>query len=115
MSYSAQGRAETWDFSHAGSNVSIQAGQKIISNNGDFLYALAVAGDGICVLPDFITDKGLASGQVEQVMPSWSITSLWLTLYYPPYEQLPPIVGTFAEYFEKFKTWVLDECSRRGF
>ncbi|WP_209940252.1 LysR family transcriptional regulator [Ruegeria sp. HKCCE4148] len=102
MSYSAQGRSETWDFSHAGGNVSIQAGRKIISNNGDFLYALAVAGEGICVLPDFITDKGLASGQVVQVMPIWSITSLWLTLYYPPYEQLPPIVGTFAEYFEKF-------------
>jgi DNA-binding transcriptional LysR family regulator len=102
MSYSTQGRAETWDFSNAGSNVSIQAGGKIISNNGDFLYALAVAGEGICVLPDFITDKGLASGQVVQVMPSWSITSLWLTLYYPPYEQLPPIVGTFADYFEKF-------------
>ncbi len=102
MSYSAQGRAETWDFSNAGSNVSVQAGRKIISNNGDFLYSLAVAGEGICVLPDFITDKGLASGQVVQVMPNWSITSLWLTLYYPPYEQLPPIVGTFAEYFEKF-------------
>ncbi|NOD62369.1 MULTISPECIES: LysR family transcriptional regulator [unclassified Ruegeria] len=102
MSYSAQGRSETWEFSHAGSNVSIQAGEKLISNNGDFLYALAVAGDGICVLPDFITYKGLASGQVEQVMPNWSITSLWLTLYYPPYEQLPPIVGTFAEYFEAF-------------
>ncbi|WP_425085300.1 LysR substrate-binding domain-containing protein [Ruegeria profundi] len=102
MSYSAQGRAETWDFSHAGGNDSVQAGGKIISNNGDFLYALAVAGEGICVLPDFITDKGLASGQVVQVMPSWSITSLWLTLYYPPYEQLPPIVGTFADYFEKF-------------
>ncbi|NOD93580.1 LysR family transcriptional regulator [Ruegeria sp. HKCCD4884] len=102
MSYSAQGRSETWEFSHAGSKVSIQAGGKVISNNGDFLYALAVAGDGICVLPDFITYKGLASGQVEQVMPNWSITSLWLTLYYPPYEQLPPIVGTFAEYFEAF-------------
>ena len=102
MSYSAQGRSETWDFSHAGSNVSVQAGGKIISNNGDFLYALAVAGEGICVLPDFIIDKGLAGRQVVQVMSNWSITSLWLTLYYPPYEQLPPIVGTFAEYFEKF-------------
>ncbi|KIC43546.1 LysR family transcriptional regulator [Ruegeria sp. ANG-S4] len=102
MSYSAQGRPEAWDFSHAGSSVSVQAGGKIISNNGDFLYALAVAGDGICVLPDFITGTGLVSGQVEQVLPNWSITSLWLTLYYPPYEQLPPIVGTFAEYFEKF-------------
>ncbi|MBO9434854.1 LysR family transcriptional regulator [Ruegeria sp. R13_0] len=102
MSYDAQGRPETWDFSGAGGDVSIQAGSKVISNNGDFLLALAIAGEGVCVLPDFITDKGLANGDVLQVMPNWPVTSLWLTLYYPPYEQLPPIVGTFAEYFESF-------------
>ena len=102
MSYSAQGSAETWELAHAGGNRVVQAGEKIISNNGDFLYALAVAGDGICVLPDFITGNGLKSGEVKLILPGWSVTSLWLTLYYPPYEQLPPIVSTFAEYFETF-------------
>jgi len=102
MSYSSTGHPETWELSNVGSERSVQASTKVISNNGDFLYALAVAGDGICVLPDFISGTGLEQGEVITVLPDWQITSLWLTLYYPPYEKLPPIVGTFAEYFESF-------------
>ena len=102
MSYSADGDAETWEFLQHGSRRSVRAGQRIIANNGDYLYALAQAGEGICVLPDFITGDGLRSGAVIDVLPEWTVSSLWLTLFYPPYEQLPPIVGTFAEYFEAF-------------
>ena len=46
----------------------------------------------------------LARGDVMQVLPDWTASSLWLTLFYPPYEQLPPVVGTFAEYFESYVT-----------
>jgi DNA-binding transcriptional LysR family regulator len=102
MSYSSTGCSETWELSNMGSERSVQAGRKVVSNNGDFLYALTMAGDGICVLPDFISSKGLKDGEVVPILPDWKIPSLWLTLYYPPYEKLPPIVGTFAEYFEAF-------------
>lgn len=102
MSYSAQGVREAWEFSRAGSTRTIRAGAPVISNNGDFLYAMALAGEGICVLPDFITSNGLRSGDVVEVLPEWSLPSLWLTLFYPPYEKLPPLVETFAEYFENF-------------
>ena len=102
MSYHAQGEAEIWEFSKDGSHRNIRAGKRITSNNGDFLYALAVAGEGICVLPDFITRPGLAAKTVEEVLPGWSLPSLWLTLFYPPYEQLPPVVATFAEFFEAY-------------
>ena len=102
MSYNAHGNAEVWEMSQAGSQRSVRAGQRIISNNGDYLYALARASEGICVLPDFITASGLRSGDVIEVLPDWTLSSLWLTLFYPPYEQLPPVVGTFADYFERF-------------
>ena len=102
MSYSADGDAELWDLTQAGSKRSVRAGKRITSNNGDFLYALACAGDGICVLPDFITNDGLQSGEIIEVMPDWSVTSLWLTLFYPPYEKLPPVVATFADFFETY-------------
>ncbi|MDJ0821243.1 MAG: LysR family transcriptional regulator [Paracoccaceae bacterium] len=102
MSYSPDGSAETWEFHQQGNRRSIKAGHHIVANNGDYLYALALAGEGICVLPDFITGAGLRTGQVVDLLPKWSASSLWLTLFYPPYEQLPPIVGTFADYFEAF-------------
>ncbi|MEM9105428.1 MAG: LysR family transcriptional regulator [Pseudomonadota bacterium] len=102
MSYSADGAREVWEFSLAGKTRTVRAGARVISNNGDFLYAMAHAGEGICVLPDFITSNGLRSGDVIEVLPDWALPSLWLTLFYPPYEKLPPLVGTFAEYFESF-------------
>lgn len=102
MSYSAHGVREVWEFSRAGSTRTVRAGAHVISNNGDFLYAMAQAGEGICVLPDFITSHGLRSGDVVEVLPDWTLPSLWLTLFYPPYEKLPPLVETFAEYFESF-------------
>ena len=102
MSYSASGTRETWDFSQGSTRRTVRAGSSIISNSGDFLYAMARAGDGIAALPDFITAEGLRRGDVEEVLPTWSLPSLWLTLFYPPYTQLPPLVGVFSDYFETY-------------
>ncbi|MBI6628287.1 LysR family transcriptional regulator [Pontibaca salina] len=100
MSYSAIGKAEVWEFRKEGAKRNLSAGSSIISNNGDFLYSLARLGNGIAVLPDFIVKDGIATGEVEVVLSDWSITPLWLTLYYPPYEVLPPVVATFTDFFE---------------
>lgn len=102
LSYSAEARRETWELRKDGHARSVRAGGQIISNNGDFLYGLARAGGGICLLPDFLVRDGLSRGEVEQVLPDWTLPSLWLTLYYPPYEKLPPLVATFTDFFEAF-------------
>lgn len=102
LSYSASSEAELWEFSKGGVKRTRRAGCHIVSNNGDFLCALARNGEGIAVLPDFIVEKGLHEHQVVEVMPDWKVSSLWLTLAYPPYVRLPPLVGLFAEYFESF-------------
>lgn len=102
MSYSDTGEREVWELAQACNAKSVRAGSKVLSNNGDYLLGMAIAGDGICALPDFITRNALDRGDVVVVFPEWEVSSLWLTLFYPPYEQLPPIVGTFAEYFESF-------------
>ncbi|MFC6583352.1 hypothetical protein [Sulfitobacter aestuariivivens] len=35
-------------------------------------------------------------------MPDWQVSPLWLTLFYPPYEQFPPLVATFTDFFEAY-------------
>lgn len=102
LSYSSDGRPETWQFEKAATRHAVQASGAITSNNGDFLYDLAVAGRGMCLLPDFLVRAGLASGEVERVLPDWTLPSLWLTLYYPPYDSLPPLVARFTEFFETY-------------
>lgn len=102
LSYSATGTTETWTFHKGAQQRIVRAGTSVVSNNGDFLYGLARAGGGICGLPDFILHEGLKSGEVVKVLPDWDLGSLWLTLYYPPYEKLPPLVGTFTDFFEAY-------------
>jgi DNA-binding transcriptional LysR family regulator len=100
MSYSPVGRAENWKFRKAGVTRTVTAGGALISNNGDFLYALAASGNGIAVLPGFIANDGLTRGDVVKLLEDWTVAPLWLTLFYPPYEVLPPLVATFSDFFE---------------
>ena len=100
MSYSATGQAEVWEFRKEGAKRNLSAGSSVISNNGDLLYALARLGNGITLLPDFIVKEGIAAGEVETVLDDWTVSPLWLTLFYPPYEVLPPLVATFTDFFE---------------
>ncbi|MEL7363068.1 MAG: LysR family transcriptional regulator, partial [Bacteroidota bacterium] len=55
-----------------------------------------------CVLPEFLVARGLAAGELEVLLPDWTLPQLWLTLFYPPYETLPPLVATFSDYFEAY-------------
>ncbi|MFP7673943.1 LysR family transcriptional regulator [Marivita sp. S0852] len=102
MSYSASGQAEVWSLRKDGAKRQVTAGSSVISNNGDFLYSLAKLGNGMTLLPEFIVKDGLATGDVTPVLKDWSIAPLWLTLFYPPYEVLPPLVATFTDYFDSY-------------
>ena len=95
---------ETWEFHQSGARRSLRAGAQVVSNNGDFLVQMAERGAGVCVLPEFLVARGIAAGRLVQVWPDWQLPSLWLTLFYPPYEKLPPLVASFADFFEAFVT-----------
>lgn len=102
LSYGAGQELETWRFQKGGLKRTTLTGAGMHSNNGDFLYAMARSGAGITVLPEFIVADGMRSGEVERVLQDWTLPSLWLSLYYPPYEALPPLVATFTDFFEAF-------------
>ncbi|MCA0946616.1 LysR family transcriptional regulator [Salipiger pacificus] len=102
LSYGHGGAAETWTFTRGGQRRTLRAGTDVMSNNGEFLYEMALSGNGMVNLPDFLVRDGLASGALEVVLPEWQLPPLNLMLYYPPYEKLPPLVGTFTDFFEAY-------------
>ncbi len=102
LSYSTNGQPETWVFRKGGANRTIRAGTTVMSNNGDYLAGIASAGGGISVLPDFIVHSAIDRGELVQVLPEWELPALWLTLFYPPYAQLPPLVATFSDFCESY-------------
>ncbi|MEO0944066.1 MAG: LysR substrate-binding domain-containing protein [Pseudomonadota bacterium] len=102
LSYGEEDTPEVWRFEKGALKRSFTAGRSIHSNNGDLLYQLARSGAGIVMLPDFHVAEGVAAGEVIPVLEDWTLPPLWLSLFYPPYEALPPLVATFTEFFEAY-------------
>ncbi|THV11822.1 LysR family transcriptional regulator [Rhizobium rhizophilum] len=102
LSYHDQSKTETWELSRPGQTRTVDARGRFSINNGDFLCRLAVAGEGIALLPRFIVEDELRAGTLVEVLPGWTTPEIWLTLYYPPYAQLPLRVATFSDFFEAF-------------
>ncbi len=95
-------RDEVWQLSNGKRQRSQKAAGRLSTNNGDLLAGLVLNGEGIALLPRFIVDADLGAGRLVEVLPDWTTTEIWLTLYYPPYEQLPPRVATFSDFFEAY-------------
>ncbi len=102
LSYSDDGTVETWLLTKGGLTRKIRAGDHVTINNGDLLCAMAAKGQGMTLLPDFLVTDALAAGEVVTVLDDWEAEPLWLTLFYPPYEQFPPLVASFTDFFETY-------------
>lgn len=100
LGYSDDLGGEVWHLSNGKRQRSHKVEGRISANNGDLLAALVLNGEGIAQLPRFIIEADLATGRMAAVLPDWSATEIWLTLYYPPYEQLPLRVAMFSDFFE---------------
>jgi DNA-binding transcriptional LysR family regulator len=102
LSYSPGKEPEHWALTSGSAKQNMRAGSDIISNNGDFLLAMVEAHAGMAILPEFILEDSFRKGLITRVFPDWEATPLWLSLYYPPYEALPPLVATFTDFFEAY-------------
>ncbi|WP_232831441.1 LysR family transcriptional regulator [Pseudogemmobacter bohemicus] len=101
LGYSGESRREVWQLSRDAESRSISAGRFISANNGDLLAEMAADGAGVALLPLFIVSEHLRSGRLVRLLPEWSTPQLWLMLYYPPYQSLPPRIASFSDYFER--------------
>ncbi|WP_018896594.1 LysR family transcriptional regulator [Rhizobium sp. 2MFCol3.1] len=101
LAYSGESRRETWALSDGGSSISISAGRAFSANNGEVLADMAADGVGVAMLPGFHIAEHIRTGRLVHVLPGWAPPELWLTLYYPPYQTLPPRIATFSKFFEE--------------
>jgi DNA-binding transcriptional LysR family regulator len=101
LAYSGESRRETWALSDGSASLEISAGRAFSVNNGDMLADMAAEGAGVALLPRFHVAEHLRGRRLVHVLPRWSPPDLWLTLYYPPYQALPPRIAAFSKYFEQ--------------
>ncbi|MDH4441543.1 MAG: LysR family transcriptional regulator [Rhizobium sp.] len=101
LAYSGESRRETWVLSDGGTSVAIAAGRAFSANSGEVLADMAVDGAGVAMLPGFHIAEHLRTGRLVHVLRNWAPPDLWLTLYYPPYQALPPRIAAFSKFFEQ--------------
>jgi DNA-binding transcriptional LysR family regulator len=101
LAYSGESRRENWVLSDGGSSMTISAGRAFSANSGEVLADMAADGAGVAMLPGFHIAEHLRTGRLVQVFKGWAPPELWLTLYYPPYQALPPRIASFSKFFEE--------------
>ncbi|MDQ0457409.1 LysR family transcriptional regulator [Rhizobium paknamense] len=100
LAYSSESRRESWQLSDGHATVTLPAGAAFSSNQGDLLAEMAAESFGVALLPEFHVARQIAEGRLVQILPGWSPPDLWLTLYYPPYQALPPRIASFSRFLE---------------
>jgi DNA-binding transcriptional LysR family regulator len=75
---------ETWLFIHGGQKIAVHPQGRFKADNGAALAAAAVAGIGIASLPDFLTEKAVASGALVPVMSRYPLPEAGIFVVRPP-------------------------------
>ncbi|MBB3810145.1 LysR family transcriptional regulator [Pseudochelatococcus contaminans] len=101
LAYSPDSRLETWELSDGKTTVTVSAGRSVSANNGELLARMAADGAGVTLLPVFIVADHLKAGRLVPILSGWQPPQLWLTLYYPPYQKLPPRIDAFSNFVEQ--------------
>ena len=104
LAYDEEAASETWELCSAGRTHKVRAGQTLAQQQWRSDRAAGGERRGVALLPYFIVERAFVDKRLEQVLPDWEPTPLWLTLYYPPYEKLPLRVKAFSDFFEDYVT-----------
>ena len=70
----------------------------LCANNGEVLQAAAVQGLGITLLPQFIVQKDLAAGRLQQVLPTYTAPQISIFVLYPVNRHLSTKVQLLVDF-----------------
>jgi DNA-binding transcriptional LysR family regulator len=85
----ADGGMFKWPFERSGKSQRISVDGRIMVNDPDLAVRAAVDGLGIAYTVEALAEPFLRSGQLVQVLGSWSPSFEGLFLYYPGHRQVP--------------------------
>ena len=92
--------AQSWHFtSSTGETAAVKPAGYLRTNNGDAALPLVRAGLALAVLPEFFVREELATGQLEHILPAWSVPAAAVHWVTPARELRPKRVDLVAQFF----------------
>lgn len=98
--YGHRGRAVPIRFVRGSEEAAITPTGPLFANNGDVALPMILAGGGVAMLPDFITEEQLLSGQLVKLLSDWHPPQNFLHLLSPPSRLRPMRVRILADFLE---------------
>ena len=86
----------------SGATRSVNITSRICVNNGDVLRKVALAGQGIALLPSFLILDDVQAGTLAQVLPAYTAPEASLYAIYPPNRYLAAKVRVFIDHLVAF-------------
>ncbi|MDQ1830692.1 LysR family transcriptional regulator [Massilia scottii] len=97
LSHANVGRS-IWSFARDGEAVQVGVISYFSANDATALLASAVAGGGIAMLPTYLVNPVVASGELVRVLPQWRVPALTIYAIYPSRRQLSPAVRALLDF-----------------
>ena len=98
ISYSNSSAADLWRFSKGRKTASVRPAGPLSLNNGDAMMPALVAGVGLGVLPEFFLRDALESGELERLLPDWSLPLGGVYWVMPPEGPVPKRVEVLRDF-----------------
>jgi DNA-binding transcriptional LysR family regulator len=96
--YSYTMTGETWRFTKSGKSTTVRPSGRLRVNNGEAMMPALIAGTGLGILPEFILREALAAGQLEKLLPDWSLPLGAVYWVAPPGGPRPKRVEVLADF-----------------
>ncbi len=72
-----------WDYVEDDKSISVPVSGNLVANQGGLLRDLAVAGQGIAYLPDFLVEREIRTGRLIEILAPYNRNTFPLSIVYP--------------------------------
>lgn len=100
LPYGQQGRAP-WEFMVGGVRTPFEVYGPLRANNGEVIRDAAIAGLGICYLPDFIVAGSVDAGVLVEVLEDYMPPPNALHALYPQHREASVTIRAFTQYLRE--------------
>ena len=119
LGYTLGQDGNAWSLRNAAGTVEqVRISPAVSANSGDAIEALAIAGGGLALQPDFIANADIASGRLVRVLPGWTggVLGVYAVCAGRLYEPLKvrSFMDWIAELYRPTPAWITDSGPKQG-
>jgi DNA-binding transcriptional LysR family regulator len=103
-----------WRFKAGNKMATVRVNGPIQSNNGQFLMAPLLAGQGICCLPDFTVGEPIRKGKLRRILTDHPVEDHDLYVVYPANRHPSPKLRAFMEVATRHLREALEPSERKS-